>query len=154
MSNFNTIRKNILTDIKVELADEFDRNFERKGFFSNKWKERKSNNTGSLMQATGTLRKSIRARVQAQSVTFSSSVPYASIHNEGGTYTQNVPAHQRKSKDGKAYLVRSHTRTGTMPQRKFIGKSPEVEKACKLIIQENMKVLEKTLLQNIKNNML
>ena len=28
----------ILTDLKVELADEFDRNFERKAFFGKAWK--------------------------------------------------------------------------------------------------------------------
>jgi hypothetical protein len=34
--------RNILNDIKVELGDEFDRNFERQGFFSEKWQRRKS----------------------------------------------------------------------------------------------------------------
>ena len=34
--------RNILKDIKVELGDEFDRNFERQGFFSEKWQRRKS----------------------------------------------------------------------------------------------------------------
>ncbi|HON53333.1 MAG TPA: phage morphogenesis protein, partial [Bacteroidales bacterium] len=64
MGIFNTIKKNILSDIKVELTEEFDRNFERKGFFSNRWSDRKRQNIGSLMQATGTLRKSIRSKVQ------------------------------------------------------------------------------------------
>ena len=30
--------QNIIYDVKVDLADEFDRNFERKAFFDEKWK--------------------------------------------------------------------------------------------------------------------
>ena len=32
----------ILKDIQVEMSDEFDKNFERLGFFSEKWQRRKS----------------------------------------------------------------------------------------------------------------
>jgi|SRR5690554_6549991 len=152
MNTFLHIKKKILTDIKVELADEFDRNFERKGFFNTKWKARNKEDIGTLMQRTGTLRKSIHAKVGGDSVQFTSAVPYATIHNTGGTVTQKVPPHQRKRKaDKKAYLVRSYTRTVTMPQRQFIGTSPEVKKACMQIIHENMKALEKSLFKNLKN---
>ncbi len=37
----NEFIKNTLSDIKVELTEEFDRNFERKGFFGQPWKPRK-----------------------------------------------------------------------------------------------------------------
>ncbi len=30
--------QNIVQDVKVDLTDEFDRNFERKGFFDETWK--------------------------------------------------------------------------------------------------------------------
>ena len=33
------LKRNILNDMRVELADEFDRNFERKAFFTRKWKK-------------------------------------------------------------------------------------------------------------------
>ena len=39
--------KNILTDIKVELSQEFDQNFERKAFFDKKWKDRKRHGKGT-----------------------------------------------------------------------------------------------------------
>jgi len=79
---------NILSDLKVDLMDEFDRNFERKGFFDQPWKDTKfPNRRGSLMMRTGDLRRSLRANVAGQSVRFYSSLPYASIHNEGGTIT-------------------------------------------------------------------
>lgn len=77
---------NILKDIKVELGDEFDRNFERQGFFSEKWQRRKSPTRpgGAILVDTGKLRRSIKSRSTSDSIVFSSDLPYASIHNEGG----------------------------------------------------------------------
>jgi len=84
----NTFFKNLLNDLKTELMDEFDRNFERKGFFNQTWKDTKfPNRRGSLMMRTGKLRRSLRARVSGNSISFTSSMPYAAIHNEGGTIT-------------------------------------------------------------------
>ena len=79
-------RKQILTDIRVELSEEFDRNFERKAFFTRAWPQRKNDQDlrGSLMQQTGKLRRSIRATQSDTSVTWTSSEAYAAIHNEGG----------------------------------------------------------------------
>lgn len=34
------LKQTLLTDIKVELYEEFDLNFGRKAFFSDKWKQR------------------------------------------------------------------------------------------------------------------
>ncbi|MCD7926654.1 MAG: phage virion morphogenesis protein [Bacteroides sp.] len=79
-----------LKDIRVELAEEFDRNFEREAFFCDKWKRRKWNDDESrgLLVSTGALRQSIQAEVVGQEkVVFSSALPYAKIHNEGGTIT-------------------------------------------------------------------
>lgn len=75
-----------LDDIKVELDEEFDRNFERKSFFNEKkWPERKfDDGTGSLMQRSGGLRKSIRSRKRGSELAYSSHKPYGRIHNEGG----------------------------------------------------------------------
>lgn len=75
-----------LEDIKVELDEEFDRNFERKSFFNEKeWPERKfDDGVGSLMQRSGGLRGSIRSRKRRDELVYSSSKPYARINNEGG----------------------------------------------------------------------
>ena len=81
------IIKNILTDVKVELSAEFDQNFTRKAFFDKKWKDRKRQGKGTLLVATGKLRRSIRAKTTNTAVVFSSSLPYAAIHNEGGEIT-------------------------------------------------------------------
>ena len=76
----------ILQDIKVELGDEFDKNFEREGFFSEKWARRKSplRPGGHILVDTGRLRQSVKSRVSATGITFYSDLPYASIHNDGG----------------------------------------------------------------------
>jgi phage gpG-like protein len=77
---------NILRDIRVELTEEFDRNFERKAFFEQPWPEVKiPNKRGSLMMRKGALRRSIRSQIIADAIRYTSSLPYASIQNEGGT---------------------------------------------------------------------
>ena len=78
--------RTILSDIRVEMADEFDKNFERQGFFSEAWARRKSPTRpgGSILIDTGTLRKSIQSKSTESSITFYSTLPYASIHNDGG----------------------------------------------------------------------
>lgn len=80
-----------LKDIKVEAKEEFDRNFQRQAFFNEKWKRRRyvRDETRGILQQSGTLRKSIRAEIIEgnKGVAFTSSVPYARIHNEGGTIT-------------------------------------------------------------------
>jgi len=82
----NDLRKQILTDMKVELLSEFDRNFERKAFFSQKWPARRREGKGSLLvvRGGGGLRGSIRASVLSDAVKFYSGNPSAQIHNEGG----------------------------------------------------------------------
>jgi len=79
---------NFITDLRVQLLEEFDYNFERKAFFDKSWKETKfPNRRGSLMMRTGALRRSLRATSNDNSITFMSSLPYAAIHNEGGEIT-------------------------------------------------------------------
>ena len=52
--NAQHFKQKLLSDAKVKLSEEFDRNFERKAFFSDKWKKRQYNNPkGSLLMVTG-----------------------------------------------------------------------------------------------------
>lgn len=80
------IIRNILNDVRVELSDEFDRNFERQAFFNEAWQRRSSSTRpgGSILIDTGKLRQSISSRTTDNSITFCSTLPYAAIHNEGG----------------------------------------------------------------------
>lgn len=132
-----TLKNNILQDLRVELTDEFDRNFERKAFFGDRWKPRRSEGRGSLLLVTGTLRRSIRSSVVGDGVRFTSQVPYATVHNEGGTIAQNVRAHQRR-RHGKTHDVRAHQRRINMPQRQFIGDGPDTRRIIKSVIDDNL----------------
>lgn len=121
----NSLRDRILRDIRVELLDEFDRNFERQGFFAdNTWKTRKRADNNRRQRAilikSGRLRNSIGARINygRSEIVFTSSLPYAKVHNEGG-----------KAGRGKGF---------TMPQRQFIGHHPEVDKKVMIIIREDI----------------
>lgn len=81
------IIRRILKDIRVELGDEFDRNFERQAFFSEAWARRKSpirNEGRAILTDTGRLRRSIQSRTTEDSITFYTDLPYAEIHNDGG----------------------------------------------------------------------
>ena len=80
------IIRNILNDVRVELSDEFDRNFERQAFFNEAWQRRSSPTRpgGSILIDTGKLRQSISSRTTDSSITFCSTLPYAAIHNDGG----------------------------------------------------------------------
>lgn len=81
-----TVFRRILKDIRVELGDEFDENFERQAFFSQAWTRRKSPTRpgGHILVASGDLRRSVKSRTTDSSITFYSESPYAAIHNEGG----------------------------------------------------------------------
>ena len=153
--------KILLNDICVELSEEFDRNFERKAFFERKWKPRRNEGKGSLMLQTGKLRRSLRGRVTGNnSVTWTSSEPYADIHNRGGeiTVTENMrrffwakyyelggkikykkkggmsKASIRVSKEAEFYRALALKKVGskiTIPQRQFIGDHPRVKECVK-----------------------
>ena len=143
------IIRNILNDIRVEMGDEFDRNFERQAFFSEAWQRRKSPTRpgGSILIDTGTLRQSISSRTTENSITFFTTLPYAAIHNDGGEikvtkkmkrffwakYYETSGAEFWKymalMKEGKSIKI---------PRRRFLGVSPEVEKAVRDIVEENI----------------
>lgn len=82
MQNF---LKNIIKDIAVDLTEEFDKNFERKSFFGTAWANTSiPNRKGSLMARTNGLRNSIKSKIAITGVSWTSSLPYASLQNEGG----------------------------------------------------------------------
>lgn len=170
--NVQKIIKNILRDIQVELTDEFDQNFERQGFFSQAWQRRKRpirNEGRAILVDTGQLRRSIKSRINGDTIAFYTDLPYAAIHNDGGEivvtqkmkrffwhkYYQATGAFGRK-KDGsqrndkrtiqlsdeaqfwKFLALKKVGTTIRIPRRRFLGASPEVEKAVRDIIEENL----------------
>ncbi len=151
MPDPNKLKADILNDMRVELTDEFDRNFERKGFFSDKWTPRAHDyGKGSLLEVTAKLRRSIKSEVSGNGVRFTSAVPYASIHNEGGTGSKTVREHTRRSKKGKIYTVRTHQRKFTMPKRQFIGDGEDTQRIIRTVIDDNLQRFNLTLKDFIK----
>jgi len=149
MLDANKLKVDILEDMRVELSDEFDRNFERKGFFSDKWKPRAHDYTkGSLLAVSSKLRRSIKggAETLADGVRFSSSVPYAAIHNEGGKIT--VTAKMKKffwakfkqtGEVGWKYMALMKVGAViTIPQRQFIGDGSETQDIIRGVLDRNL----------------
>ena len=169
--DMNNMISRTLDDIRIELLDEFDRNFERKAFFTQAWKRRKGPHRDDkpLLLDTGNLRRSIRAEKTPNSIVFTSNAPYAAIHNHGGeiTVTRKMKAyfwHKYKEAQGgfgytkkgtmrndaknraltseaqfyKAMALQKVGKNIRIPQRQFIGNSPEVEKAVREIVIDNL----------------
>ena len=171
------LNKKILTDLKVELTEEFDRNFERKAFFSKPWPQRIMEGRGSLLLQTGKLRRSIRAQVTNNSVSWSSSEP--AIHNEGGTITVTAKmkryfwakfyelagkvrhkkdgstsrSSMRLSKQAEFYRNLALMKVGSkirIPQRQVLGDAPEVHACIERVCQNRCKDIETELYSALK----
>lgn len=164
----NNFIKNIISDVRVDLTEEFDRNFERKAFFDKKWKGTNlPNQRGSLLMRSGKLRRSIRATQTGTQVSWSSSLPYASINNEGGeievtakmkkffwamAYKAGMAAgkgkserSQRLSAEAQQWKNLALMKVGTkmkIEQRQFIGDHPVVRQRIEDVIGLNLKQLE------------
>lgn len=149
-----------LQDIKVELTDEFDRNFQREAFFSEKWKRRKYDldPDRAMLQKTGSLRKSIASIIKDNSIVFTSSLPYAAIHNEGGSIsvtrrmkgffwhkykeaTAGIKKRGELTTEAVFYKAMALKKVGSkiiIPRRQFVGQSPEMESILIEIVEENL----------------
>lgn len=159
--------QNVIQDVKVDLADEFDRNFERKAFFDEKWQQTKFHNRiGSLMIRRGNLRNSINADIQGNKIIFSSSLPYASIHNEGGELTvttkmkkyfwaKHIEAKNTKNiieaEQFKAIALKPIGSKIIIPKRQFIGNHPKVKEAVERAVNANLEELNKAIKQALSN---
>ena len=62
----------------------FDKSFETKSFDGRPWKTRKRNRRGSLLVDSGALRRSLKYTINGNTITWTSNLPYAKIHNDGG----------------------------------------------------------------------
>lgn len=148
--------KNILSDVRVEMLDEFTRNFERKAFFDEPWVKRKRAGKGSLLMISGRLRRSLHADISGRSVRFSSDCEYAAIHNGGGTI--NVTPKMRKyfwfrymqakapedtvpvkGSQAQIWSYMARAKKITIPARPFIGNHPTITRTVKEIANERIK---------------
>lgn len=169
--------KNILSDLRVDLTDEFDKNFERKSFFGKSWENTSiPNKRGSLMMRTGKLRRSIKSRQTNNELSWSSSLPYASLQNEGGEvivtermkrffWAMFYKANGAVTKSGKGERNKRLSSEALMwknlalqkvgakmkiKQRQFIGDHPQVRQRVSHVVDLNMKELEKEIFNKLK----
>ena len=147
MLDANKLKADILDDMRVDLSEEFDRNFERKGFFSDKWKPRAYDySRGSLLMVSGDMRKATQGEVSGDGVRFSSAMPYASIHNEGGkiTVTAKMKRYfwakfmQTKDESWRRMALMKVGKVITMPERRFIGDGPDTQRIIREAIDRNL----------------
>ena len=140
------LNKKILNDIRVELSEEFDRNFQKKAFFDRPWPNRKSRGNGSLLMVSGKLRRSIRCSTGNDSVTWETSEAYAYIHNFGGTITVTAKMkrffwYKFKATANAEWKWMALMKVGakiTIPQRQFIGDHPQVRRMVERIVNDNL----------------
>lgn len=161
----NDFLNNVMRDLKVELDDEFDRNFERKAFFDRPWAPLSPNynlSEGSMLMRTGALRRSLHSRIDGTRLIYESSLKYAGLQNYGGTVRQDfVPsdkmrrwawakARERREQGDKPgeekfrrmALAKRIRRTISVPARPFIGEHPRIREIAAEVVRENA---EKTL---------
>jgi len=99
---------------------------------------------------TGSLRRSIQAKETPDGVKFTSNQPYATLHNEGGKGSVTVKQHTRKSKKGKPYTVRQHTRAMNVPQRQFVGDGEDTRRLIQGVIDDNVQRYNEELIKALK----
>jgi len=150
-SQMEELKRKIPKYFAIAAEDMAHANFSAQGFVvdgsaSPKWKKRKKETSRTqgkrILSGTGYLQENIKAKALESYVKVGvdlSKVPYAQIHNEGGRLTQHVSAHYRtNSKTGKRYQVEPHSRKINMPQRKFLGYTPDIEKKAQKDIDYEM----------------
>lgn len=161
MSTFKEIRAKIKTlpekvkqqapHVIAETATEYYRNaFREKGWNGTAWPNaQRDPGNGSLMVRSGELQASIRpSKITTREVVISGgspTVPYAQIHNEGGTVKQIPTPKQRKffwamekganpegaKLGGWGRMAIAKELTINIPQRKFMGNSTILNRKIK-----------------------
>ncbi|EGV44306.1 hypothetical protein BZARG_772 [Bizionia argentinensis JUB59] len=173
---FKDFIKNLTNDVKVQLSQEFDRNFERKAFFDKKWPETKlKNSRGSMMVRTGKGRRSIKSNSKNGEIKWSSNLPYMGIQNEGGDIvvtqkmkgffwamyykasggvtkgkTQRNEKLQGEAAQWKALALQKVGAVMTIEQRQFIGWHPQVDLHIRKVIGINLKELNTNITKRLK----
>ncbi|MBP1631201.1 MAG: phage virion morphosis family protein [Bacteroidetes bacterium] len=93
---------------------------------------------GAILVDSGRLKRAIRKKlISPTKIIIGVDVPYAEAHNEGLDKVIKIKAHNRKSRKGRVYKVKSHSRDAKLPQRRFMGESEELNTRIeKLIVRD------------------
>lgn len=140
--------------IGTEVINSAADNFREEAYFGEKWKPRKDKrNKRKLLVKSGILHRSPRVvRSQPGLVIVGSDVPYAAIHNDGGsinraarseTFVRNrvkrgarKGSFRRGTTAGRGQTYRSYTIN--MPRRRFLGAHPVLKKKLEGVIKQEI----------------
>jgi phage gpG-like protein len=163
VADMRRITRTLPRHIGTEAVVFAKRSFDRQGFFDESFKPWKPLNSKSLSKRhqkkgrkalllTGRLKRSIRITYISDGiVAVGTDVPYAQLHNEGGTIRKNVliKAHKRKVtrafgkklKQAKTSTIKAHRRNMklTVPQRQYLGQSKFFDKRITMQIEYKIK---------------
>lgn len=143
----------MVTEMITDARNFFDQSWSRKAFPTESglqtWApvmdRRKGGYKERPLVESGRLRRSLRTEVTPTGGRVFTEVPYAQIHNEGGTITGSVyvRAHTYRTRSGKQAQRRAHTRSvnTSIPQRQFMGHSPELEAIHTATIERTLKAI-------------
>ena len=157
-ATWRTINRHIARELAFIMEGETNQAFRSKSWGGVAWAPvRYPVRRGSLMIRSGALRRSLSFRADGNVVTVSSSLPYATLHNEGGRVTVPVTPEMRrywwaqyyKAKNKKeqaryramALSRKSHWQM-QIPQRQFVGITDETERRLDARINELLDRLE------------
>lgn len=146
------IQANVVEDIGNAVVNNALENFEKQAYSNNPWPKRKGKQDSSraLLVKSGTLRRSIRVISSSPtSVIVGSDVPYARVHNDGGTINQKARSEtfvrNRYARGKKKGFFKKGTTPGqgfsfkassyNMPQRRFLGVNVQLYKEIRTIIK-------------------
>ena len=127
----NLVPLNVAKAVSRLLENEVKMNF-RQGGRPKKWKEsiRAKEQGGKTLQDTGTLRNSIKSRVNVRNkeldITVFTNIEYAAIHNYGGTI--KVTERMRGFLHGVGIHLKSSTKSIRMPKREFMILPDDINK--------------------------
>lgn len=141
----------ILERIRTRLDYQWEENFRRQGFFSEKWARTKRPSAHHTLLDSGHLRESLDSEISGTTITFYSDAPYANIHNDGGTLTVTAAmkrafwalSYRATNAADKDYYKRlALMKVGkqlTIPRRRFLGDAPEVRKIVTETIDDELR---------------
>jgi len=164
--NFEQTFKEFIEDLPVELAIIVENYtidvFDNESFDGVKWQPRQDNDTSrALLVGHGggaNLRNSIRFEIEGDAVHIKTDVPYAEIHNEGGTIVQKVTKQQRKFFWAMFYKTKNqmwkfaalkNQLKITIPKRQFIGESNELNERIEEFVYNELSERIDKMIDNI-----
>jgi phage gpG-like protein len=156
IADWETVKKTLPIEVGDEAVSHFQSNFPEQGFDGQRWKPRKNDKTPgrAILTKSGRLKRSIRRKLATfAKIVISTDVPYAKIHNEGGTInhpggskTLSFVSKGKSKRFGKTSTEKQRSRITLqsksttaayqikMPKRQFMGDSKKLnEKVLKVI---------------------